>query len=81
MVRVEDGLPIKPLPMIIPEIRSPPVAEAPQDPVAEAPVQQAPVQQAPVQQAPVQQTAAEARRAARKDPITAILEGILGGGN
>ena len=70
MVRVEDGLPIKPLPMIIPEVRSPPVAEAPETPVVNA---------------PAGQTAAEARQAARqaarKDPITSILEGILGGGD
>jgi penicillin-binding protein 1A len=61
MVRVEDGLPPRDLPMIVPAPRTPPVVNAPQ---AMDPGQPA----APVRQRQV-------------DPITAILQDILGQGN
>ncbi len=63
MVRVEEGLPATPLPVIVPEPRTPPVVEQPQ---AQAPAEQQPVQQ---------------RRRRQEDPITAILNDILGNKN
>ncbi len=54
MTRVEDGLPITPLPMIVPEQKFQPAPTLPDQPVAQQPA---------------------------KDPITAIIQGILGKGN
>ena len=73
MTRVEDGLPPKDLPVIVPAPRNPPVAQAP---TAPAPAAQAPATDpnaAAVPAAPAKQR--------RRDPITAILQGILGKGN
>lgn len=48
MARAEDGMPVKPLPMIVPEYRAPPVAQAAADAYAGAPAgAPAPVQAAP----------------------------------
>ena len=67
MVRVEDGLPVTDLPVIVPEPRQPPAVEAPVDPqVAQDPLSAQPA-------VPV--------RKKRVDPITAILQDILGRGN
>ena len=68
MVRVEDGLPPKDLPVIVPTPRAPPAPAAP----TPAPVPQvvAPPGAAPQAVAPK-----------RDDPITAILKSIVGKGN
>jgi penicillin-binding protein 1A len=60
MTRVEDGLPVTQLPIIVPEPRQPPPSDAQPSPVP-PPVQTQ-------QQAP-------------QDPISAILQGLLGKGN
>jgi penicillin-binding protein 1A len=73
MTRVEDGLPATPLPVVVPEARLPPAAQA-SDPNA-APQPGTAVQgQAPGQTAPGQANK-------KDDPITAILKNILGKGN
>ena len=66
MVRVEDGLPAKDLPMIVPEPRTPPAAAQP------VPAQPDPAQPDPGQA----QTTAKPPR--KTDPITAIIQDILG---
>ena len=57
MVRVEDGMPITPLPMIVPEPRLPPLPDATETPLPP----------------PAQ--------AVQQDPITAIIQDLLGSGN
>ena len=62
MMRVEDGLPPKDLPVIVPEPRRPPVAPDPNAALAQ-----------PAIAAPIEKP--------KRDPITAILQDILGKGN
>jgi len=75
MVRVEEDLPAKPLPMIVPEQRVPPGAQG--DP-SQQPVDPS-VQYDPALEQPVAPTAKDARKAKKGDAITQILEGLLGG--
>jgi penicillin-binding protein 1A len=63
MVRVEDGMPPRELPVIVPEPRLPPVPQA----------------QAPLQTEQPAQPPGKEKKRKKKDPITAILEDILGG--
>ncbi len=77
MVRVEEGLPPKPLPMVEPEARQRPAAPAdlaqvPVDPSVQAPLD-------PTAQVPPAPGNTKARKTKRRDAITTILESILGG--
>ena len=69
MTRVEDGLPPKDLPVIVPEPRTPPAAQS-----------QAPDPNAASAQPQQPATAALAQKR-KLDPITAILQDLLGKGN
>jgi penicillin-binding protein 1A len=65
MMRVEDGLPITPLPLIVPEPRTPP---APETPAAGTP-------------APGDVNLGPVRQQKSRDPISSIIQDILGQGN
>jgi len=69
MAKVEDGMPPKDLPMIVPQARTKPV---PDQPASDQPTPDQPVAQAP---------AAPAKPAQQTDSITSVLQGILNGGN
>lgn len=62
MIRVEDGLPVSPLPVIVPDYKSPPGSEAQPTPLPPAQTQNAAPQQG-------------------GDPITNIIQNLLGKGN
>ncbi len=62
MIRVEDGLPITELPLIVPEPKAPPAPDA-----------------LPAQVPPTAEQQQQEQR--RQDPITAILQDLLGNGN
>ena len=77
MVRVEDGLPPKDLPMIVPQARIKPDPSAPDAPVPDT---STPGTAAP-EAAPSGATQPEVPAPEAEDTITSILKGVLGQGN
>jgi len=73
MVRVHDGLPVRPLPMIVPEPRLPPQPAQPEAVPGQPGVEQS------LDEAMGGQPQGNTRQ--RRDPVEAILEELLGGGN
>jgi len=73
MLRVHDGLPVRPLPMIVPEPRLPPQPAQPEAVPGQPGVEQS------LDEAMGGQPQGNTRQ--RRDPVEAILEELLGGGN
>ena len=77
MMRVEDGLPITQLPLIVPTPKSPPVLDTPAYP-APAPGD---VNLGPVQNQGADQNLGPVQKRRPKDPISSIIQHLLGQGN